>query len=128
MCLKFFNSKNIRKILYSSCEFCHNIFILRLSMRQIKNDERLTETEKLAMNLMQLIDVVSSIMCKLKDTYCLIDGANVNYGDDLRSTTIPAYCGCRSRDCKINPLVRSHKEAIQTFDHLWPQLGYTILL
>ena len=96
-------------------------------MKQVKESE-LSLTKKLALNLIHLIYAASDIMIQLKDVYCLNDNANVYYGDNFRSTTIPAYCGCQQRDCKINPIVRKYKNLIQEFDTLWPRLGYTILL
>ena len=97
-------------------------------MTQVKEDNRLSTTTKLGINLIQLIDTVSDVMVKLKDTYCLENRANVNYGDDYRSTTIPAYCNCKSSECRINSLVRKYKNARSTFDQLWPRLGYVMLL
>ena len=97
-------------------------------MRQVKNDDRIDNTTKLGMNLVQLIENVSEIMVKLKDTFCMENRANINYGDDYRSTTVPAYCNCKSSDCRINPLVRKYKNTISTFDELWPRLGYVMLL
>ena len=97
-------------------------------MEQVVSSNDFSRTEKLALNLVHLAYALSDIMVMLKEVYCLNDETNTYYGDNYRNTTIPAYCGCRKQDCKINPLVRKYKNLIERFDKLWPKLGYTMLL
>ena len=97
-------------------------------MEQIKNENGFSSSERLGLTLIQFIYSLSEIMCKLKEVFCMHENANLYYGDNYRNTTIPAYCGCKQRDCKINPVVKKYKNKVQEFKRLWTNMEYLMLL